>query len=240
MAKASWVPPTLTAPCCKVDVRDQRWKGTVVDPFTRFFTIRSPYAWTATQVAKRRDHRNRPGRRRSVHRYAGLTAVLGLAALSCASSDNSADEASSGDSTSSTAQIIETSTSEAPTTQTSTTQASTTGPDPDSPVDEATDDLFPDVVGVDAQQATDGTWQFNVTLSSPYDSPERYADAWRVVGLDGAVYGERILTHDHANEQPFTRSESGIEIPGGVTEVLVEGRDQLSGWGGETMTYTLP
>ncbi len=101
------------------------------------------------------------------------------------------------------------------------------------------EELFPDVVGVEAGQGDDGSWTFNVTLSSPYDSPERYADAWRVVGPDGTVYGERILLHDHAGEQPFTRSQSGIVIPDDVSEVLVEGRDQVSGWGGQTMTYTL-
>jgi hypothetical protein len=102
-----------------------------------------------------------------------------------------------------------------------------------------TDQLFPDVVGVEAVQGDDGAWTFSVTLSSPYDSPERYADAWRVVGPDGTVFGERILTHDHANEQPFTRSQSGIVIPAEVIEVTVEGRDQVSGWGGAAMTITL-
>lgn len=100
-------------------------------------------------------------------------------------------------------------------------------------------DLFPDVIGVSAEQAADGSWTFDVTLSSPYDSPERYADAWRVVGPDGAVYGIRELAHDHASEQPFTRSQSGIVIPDGVTAVVVEGRDQVSGWGGATMDYEL-
>ncbi|MDH3293484.1 MAG: hypothetical protein OER95_04080 [Acidimicrobiia bacterium] len=103
----------------------------------------------------------------------------------------------------------------------------------------ATAELFPDVVGVEASQDGDGSWTFNVTLSSPYDSPQRYADAWRVMGPDGTVYGERILTHDHANEQPFTRSQSGIEIPDDIVEVTVQGRDQVSGWGGRTMTVTL-
>ena len=102
-----------------------------------------------------------------------------------------------------------------------------------------TEQLFPDVIGVKAEQGADGSWTFSVTLSSPYDSPSRYADAWRVVGPDGTVYGERILLHDHAGEQPFTRSQSGILIPGDVTEVVVEGRDQVSGWGGATMTVTL-
>lgn len=100
---------------------------------------------------------------------------------------------------------------------------------------QGSEELHPDVIGVEAVHDGDGSWTFHVTLSSPYDSPERYADAWRVVGPDGTVLGERILAHDHAAEQPFTRSQSGIEIPAEVTTVTVEGRDQVSGWGGITM-----
>lgn len=102
------------------------------------------------------------------------------------------------------------------------------------------DQLFPDVVAVEANSEGGNSWQFSVTLSSPYDSPDRYADSWRVVGPDGTVYGERFLTHDHAGEQPFTRSQSGIEIPPEVDTVTVEGRDQVSGWGGTTMEFKLP
>lgn len=99
-------------------------------------------------------------------------------------------------------------------------------------------ELFPDVL--DATATFDGsTWTVSATLSSPYDSPERYADAWRVVGPDGTVYAERILTHDHASEQPFTRSQSGIEIPDAVTTVTIEGRDQISGYGGQTFQLEL-
>lgn len=109
----------------------------------------------------------------------------------------------------------------------------------DSGGDGAAGELHPDVVGVSASRDADGSWTFAVTLSSPYDSPERYADAWRVVGPDGEVYGILELTHDHAAEQPFTRSQSGIVIPEGVTTVTVEGRDQVSGWGGATMDHVL-
>jgi len=113
------------------------------------------------------------------------------------------------------------------------------------PVDDQDQDLFPDVLAVEATQSNDGTWRFSVTLSSPYDSPARYADAWRVRSVDNvdgqpAEYGVRVLTHDHSGEQPFTRSHSGIEIPDGVTTVLVEGRDQVSGWGGMTVEFALP
>jgi hypothetical protein len=100
--------------------------------------------------------------------------------------------------------------------------------------------LFPDVIDVSATANDNNEWTFAVTLSSPYDSPSRYADSWRVRNIDGTVYGERFLTHDHASEQPFTRSQSGIEIPPEVLVVVVEGRDQVSGWGGTTIEFTLP
>ena len=98
--------------------------------------------------------------------------------------------------------------------------------------------MFPDVLDASARD-DGGTWTISATLSSPYDTPERYADAWRVVGPDGTVYGERILTHDHAGEQPFTRSQSGIEIPDDVDTVTIQGRDQQFGYGGETFTLQL-
>ena len=97
---------------------------------------------------------------------------------------------------------------------------------------------FPDVIDAGARQVAD-TWTISATLSSPYDTPERYADAWRVLGPDGTVYAERVLLHDHADEQPFTRSESGIEIPDNVTEVVIEGRDLVFGYGGTTFTLVL-
>ena len=99
---------------------------------------------------------------------------------------------------------------------------------------------FPNVVEVDVHQEPEGTYRFDVTISSPYDSPERYADAWRVRGPDGTVYGVRELLHDHAAEQPFTRSLSGVEIPEDVDTVVVEGRDLQYGWGGETVGVDLP
>ena len=99
---------------------------------------------------------------------------------------------------------------------------------------------FPDILAAQATKTGDGTWRFDVTVSSPYDSPERYADAWRVLGADGTEYGIRVLTHDHASEQPFTRSQSGIEIPDGVMTVTIEGRDLANGWGGGTLELQLP
>ena len=118
---------------------------------------------------------------------------------------------------------------EATTTETTTTESAANG----------VEELFPDVVDAVATQANDGSWSFSVTLSSPYDSPDRYADSWRVLSADGTIFGERFLTHDHAGEQPFTRSQTGIEIPDDVTSVVIEGRDQVSGWGGTVLELDL-
>jgi hypothetical protein len=101
-------------------------------------------------------------------------------------------------------------------------------------------ELFPDVVAAEVKAQADGTYQVSATLRSPYDSPDRYADAWRVITPDGVVLGIRELAHDHAGEQPFTRSLGGVEIPMGITEVVVEGRDQVSGWGGGAATAAVP
>jgi hypothetical protein len=99
---------------------------------------------------------------------------------------------------------------------------------------------FPEVVEVMVAVGENGSYRFDATMSSPYDSDDRYADAWRVVDEDGTVYGIRELTHPHANEQPFTRSLSGVEIPADVSTVIVEGRDSINGWGGETVEVMLP
>ena len=58
-----------------------------------------------------------------------------------------------------------------------------------------------------------------------------YADGWRVVAADGTELGLRVLHHPHVNEQPFTRSLSGVEIPDGMTTVYVEARTNTDGWG---------
>jgi hypothetical protein len=83
-------------------------------------------------------------------------------------------------------------------------------------------------------------WRVSATMSSPYDSPDRYADAFRVLTPDGEELGVRELLHDHADEQPFTRSLEGLEIPADVSEVIVEGRDQRHGWGGGIVRVPVP
>ncbi|MEO5982691.1 MAG: hypothetical protein ABIQ13_10290 [Pedococcus sp.] len=85
-----------------------------------------------------------------------------------------------------------------------------------------------------------GTYSIEVTMSSEYDSAQRYADGWRVLGPEGEELGKHTLGHDHASEQPFTRGQSGLQIPGDVSKVTVEGHDLENGYGGETVTVDVP
>lgn len=103
-----------------------------------------------------------------------------------------------------------------------------------------TNQQYPDVIAVDVRARGIDMFDFDVTLSSPYDSPSRYADAFRVMSAAGHVYGERKLLHDHSGEQPFTRDLYGVPIPPGVRFVIVQGRDQKYGYGGKTAEVALP
>ena len=49
----------------------------------------------------------------------------------------------------------------------------------------------------------------------------------------GRCSGERVLLHPHVDEQPFTRSLSGVAIPSDVEQVTVRAHDNVDGWGPE-------
>ena len=105
---------------------------------------------------------------------------------------------------------------------------------------EPTEQLYPDILKATLTEQADGTFNISVTVSSPYDTPQRYADAWRVLAPDGTTLGERVLTHDHASEQPFTRSLSGLAIASHISRVTIQGRDKIYGYGGKTLEISVP
>ena len=96
-----------------------------------------------------------------------------------------------------------------------------------------------DVVGVAATQSGE-SWRFDVTLAHGDTGWDDYADGWRVELADGTIVGDRPLAHPHENEQPFTRSTSGVSIPEDVSEVFVRARTNVDGWADTTTAYTLP
>ena len=104
----------------------------------------------------------------------------------------------------------------------------------------ARDRLYPDVLAAKISPRANETFDFDVTVSSPYDTPQRYADGFRVVTRQGQVLGERKLLHDHQGEQPFTRDLYGVRIPKHVRHVVIQARDQLNGYGGAALDVALP
>ncbi len=97
-----------------------------------------------------------------------------------------------------------------------------------------------DVVSAEATQSPDGTWRFTVTVRHGDTGWDHYADAWEVLGPDGTVLGRRELLHPHENEQPFTRSLSGVDIPETVDRVTIRARDNVHEYGGATVEVLLP
>jgi hypothetical protein len=97
-----------------------------------------------------------------------------------------------------------------------------------------------DVVDVQVSRSGDGTWRFDVTVQHADTGWDHYADAFEVVAPDGTPLATRALLHPHVDEQPFTRSLSGVAIPAGTSEVTVRAHDKIDGYGGAEVTVTLP
>jgi len=96
-----------------------------------------------------------------------------------------------------------------------------------------------DVEAVSFKQATDGSYRFDVTLRHADAGWDHYADRWDVLTPAGEIIATRTLHHPHVDEQPFTRSLSGVKIPEDVEQVLVRGHDSVHGYGGEEQRVDL-
>lgn len=97
-----------------------------------------------------------------------------------------------------------------------------------------------DVVKVEVAKRGAGSYQFNVTIAHQDSGWQHYADKWAIIGPDGTVLATRTLHHPHVNEQPFTRSLSGVKIAAGINRVSIRGHDSVHGYGGQTVTVDLP
>ncbi|WP_415922226.1 hypothetical protein [Tateyamaria sp. SN6-1] len=98
----------------------------------------------------------------------------------------------------------------------------------------------PVIENVDIRKTGTDTYRFSVTISHPDTGWDHYADGWRVLDMDGNELGLRVLYHPHVNEQPFTRSLDGVQIPEGTTQVQIQARDLPAGWNDGTTIVTLP
>ena len=97
-----------------------------------------------------------------------------------------------------------------------------------------------DVVDVSVKQSNKNKYDFSVTVRHADEGWDHYADKWDVVAPDGKVLGTRVLYHPHVDEQPFTRSLSGVNISDTIDTVTIRAHDSVHKYGGKTVTVEVP
>lgn len=96
-----------------------------------------------------------------------------------------------------------------------------------------------DVIAVKANSGQTGIYRFDVTIQHADTGWDHYANKWEVLAPDGSVLGTRVLHHPHVDEQPFTRSLSGVKIPTGIKQVTIRSYDSVHEAGGKEITVDL-
>ena len=97
-----------------------------------------------------------------------------------------------------------------------------------------------EVIKVEVSKGSSGAYSFDVTVRHADEGWDHYANKWDGVAPDGTVLGTRTLHHPHVNEQPFTRSLSGVRIPDGVEKVTLRAHDSVDKYGGAEMVVDVP
>lgn len=97
-----------------------------------------------------------------------------------------------------------------------------------------------DVVDVKVTREGQSSYRFDVSVQHADTGWKHYADKWEVLTPDGDILGVRTLLHPHVNEQPFTRSLSGVKIPATIRQVIVRAHDSMHGYGGKELQVNLP
>ena len=97
-----------------------------------------------------------------------------------------------------------------------------------------------EVIAVDAKKSNNEQYNFAVTLRHTDTGWDHFANKWEVIGPDGFVYGTRILHHPHVEEQPFTRSLSGVSIPKDIKVIFIRSYDTVHGRSDQEYKVELP
>lgn len=81
---------------------------------------------------------------------------------------------------------------------------------------------------------------FSVTLEHGDTGWDHYANQWDVVTMEGKLLKSRVLYHPHENEQPFTRSLSGVIVPEGQSQVKIRAQDSKHGYSPQEFIVDIP
>lgn len=97
-----------------------------------------------------------------------------------------------------------------------------------------------DVVSATATPTGGDTWRIEATVRHADEGWDHYANAFEVLDPQGQVLGVRELLHPHVNEQPFTRSLSGVVIPPEMAFITIRAKDSVHEYGGAEFRIDLP
>lgn len=97
-----------------------------------------------------------------------------------------------------------------------------------------------DVVSATATPTGGDTWRIEATVRHADEGWDHYANAFEVLDPQGLVLGVRELLHPHVNEQPFTRSLSGVVIPPETAFITIRAKDSVHEYGGTEFRIDLP
>jgi hypothetical protein len=95
-----------------------------------------------------------------------------------------------------------------------------------------------EIVGA-KMNCVDRVCRFDVTLAHHDEGWDHYADSFIVVDEENNELGRRTLHHPHVNEQPFTRSLSGVKIPHGLDKIWIRAHDSVHGLSPASVELTL-
>ena len=93
---------------------------------------------------------------------------------------------------------------------------------------------------VNVKVSCSGSCSFSVTLKHDDEGWQHYANQWDVMTMDNKLLKSRVLLHPHVDEQPFTRSLSGVQIPAGTSQVKIRAKDLKHGYSSDEYTVDLP
>lgn len=96
----------------------------------------------------------------------------------------------------------------------------------------------PEILDVHIKK-TGMVWRVDVTLNHADSGWDHYADGWEILDANGNRLAHRELLHPHVNEQPFTRSLSGVVFPDGTRAVFIRAKCSVDGWTGDPVRVEL-
>ena len=81
---------------------------------------------------------------------------------------------------------------------------------------------------------TSGNYTFEVTVSSPDQGCDEYANWWEVISQEGELIYRKTFDRPHVDEQPFTTEGGPVQIPNDQI-VIVRAHMKEAGYGGQAV-----